>query len=260
MENIKLEIADQVATLWLNRPKIHNAMNENMIDELLDGFKSLDADKSIRIIEIKGEGSSFSSGADLNYMKKTASLPFKDNVQDAMKLANLFYMIYSSPKFVISVVHGNVAGGANGISVASDMVIAARKTRFRFSELTLGLIPATISPYIINRCGLAKAKLLMLSSREFSAKEAMKAGLVDKIVSINKIEEVISEIKKSVLRTSPLNSAEAKRLFLAESYLKITPEVIQSTSESLAKARASEEAREGLNAFLQKRKPNWKSN
>ena len=166
-------------TIWLNRPEVHNAMNDMMIAELTDAFIEIYALNDIRVVILRGKGKSFCAGADLNYMKGIAGFGHDENVKDGKRLADLFYTIYKCPFPSVAVVHGSAFGGANGLLAACDIVIAEENTTFAFSEVKLGIAPATISPFVIKRIGEFGAKELMMTGKRFKGKEAEKWHLVN---------------------------------------------------------------------------------
>jgi methylglutaconyl-CoA hydratase len=257
-QSIFVQLADKQASIWLNRPEKHNALNPLMIAELTEAFKRLSAETNTRIIVMRGKGKSFCAGADLNYMKEIAGFGEKENYADAMQLATLFETIYSSPKPVIALVHGAVYGGANGLSAACDIVLAEKETVFAFSEVKLGISPATISPYVIRRCGGAASRELMLTGRRFSAEEAARFLLVNKIVEHQEMEETLQSYVKELLAAAPEALAQCKKLIHdVNSQKKQGSELMAETAHLIASQRASAEGQEGIAAFFEKRKPNW---
>jgi methylglutaconyl-CoA hydratase len=180
-KTILLDINDGVARLKLNRPEKHNAFNAEMIAELTAAFTLLAEQQSLRLVILSGNGPSFSAGADLNYMKKIAGFGYEENLLDAQKLAGLFKTVKNCKVPVMAIVHGAVFGGANGLSAACDIVLAHEATIFAFSEVKLGITPATISPFVIARCGEAAARELMLTGRKFTASEAYRFLLVNQV-------------------------------------------------------------------------------
>jgi methylglutaconyl-CoA hydratase len=241
----------------LNRPRVHNAFNAEMISELRQAFSEFNGNSELRLIVIRANGKSFSSGADLNYMREQAEMDERQNKEDSEKLARLFYEIYASDKMVITVSHGNISGGANGIIAASDYAITAKDSVFRFSEVTLGLVPATISPYIIDRMGRARSMELMLTGKKFSGSDAETYGLVNKAVESMDLEKELGEILGYLRKTGPAATQKTKKLLLWLNDAGVKENMIIPTSELIAEARSSEEGREGIKAFFEKRNPNW---
>ncbi len=257
-QSIFVQLADKQASIWLNRFEKHNALNPLMIAELTEAFTNLVHEPYIRVIVLRGKGKSFCAGADLNYMKAIAGFREEENHADAMKLAMLFETIYSCPKPVIAMVHGAVYGGANGLSAACDIVLAEKETVFAFSEVKLGISPATISPYVIRRCGGAAARELMLTGRRFSAEEAARFLLVNKIVEHQEMEETLQSYVKELLAAAPEALAQCKKLIHdVSSQQKQGSELMAETAHLIASQRASAEGQEGIAAFFEKRKPNW---
>lgn len=248
---------NMVDTIWLNRPEVHNSMDPVMIRELTTQIRISEADENIRLIIIRGKGPSFSSGADLKYMQQMNGFSKDENHEDAEKLADLFFTIYNCSKPVFAIAHGNVAGGANGIIAASDYALCTHRTLFRISETKLGLIPATISPYIIRRLGEFKALELMLTGKPFSGQEAKEFKLVNNAVSDKEFERSINDIIRFFLSSAPKASIALKALVRTIAGKEINQEIKKLTSGILADTRASSEAREGLSSFFEKRKPNW---
>lgn len=253
---ILFEQMEGVAWISLNRPEVHNAMNEEMIAELTEVFKSFDKSKDVRAVVLTGNGKSFCAGADVNYMKSIANLGAKENIEDGKKLALLFNSVYDCPVPTIALIFGSVFGGANGILSACDIVIAEENTTFAFSEVKLGISPATIAPFVIKRIGEFGAKELMLTGKRFNAREAQKWNLVNHVYNKNKDENPLNGILKQFNSSAPKAVRETKVL-IKEILGQDINESIESTSRLIAKLRSSEEGQEGMAAFLEKRKPNW---
>jgi len=243
--------------LYLNRPDVHNAMNAEMISEIRSAISLLAEDSSTNVLVIGAKGKSFSSGADLNYMREQARMEEDENYEDSLNLGRLFYEIYSFPKPVITLSFGNIAGGANGIIAAADYSLTAKDAVFRFSEVKLGLVPATISPYILDRIGRARALELMLSGMAFSGADAERFGLVNKAVKKNEMQEELQRLLNNFRKNAPEAMEKTKRLILNLNDYKKKEQLIKMTSAIIAEARASREGKEGLNAFFEKRKANW---
>jgi methylglutaconyl-CoA hydratase len=248
---------EKIDEIYLNRPESHNAFDPIMIKELTEQIILSESNDSIRLIIIRGMGDSFSSGADIHYLQSTQSLPSNENIEDAEKLSNLFYTIYKCSKPVFTIAHGNVTGGANGLIAASDYALCTHRTLFRFSETKLGLIPATISPYIVRRMGEFKALELMLTGKPFSGQDAEEYRLVNKAVSERELNSSIQEIKRFYLSSAPQAIIATKKLLHSIAGKEISEELSKMTAKTLAEVRQSEEAIEGLKAWLEKRKPYW---
>ncbi|NJK94919.1 MAG: enoyl-CoA hydratase/isomerase family protein [Bacteroidales bacterium] len=206
---------------------------------------------------IRGRGSSFCSGVDLNWMKEVSKYNFDQNFLESKTLARCLDAINISPKVVVSLVHGSVMGGANGIVAASDIVISANNTRFKFSEVSLGLVPAVISPYIVKKMGNSNARRLMLMAEEFNASEAERLGLVHYVVEESLAEAKLLEIIRKFLKNSPEAIQSTKLLLQKIGELNDSDNLINYTSEVIARARISDDGQEGMNAYFNKLKPGW---
>lgn len=255
---IVVEQNRSVLTIRLNRPEVHNAMNKEMIRELTEVFRQLTKKAELpRVVVLRGNGKSFCAGADLNYMKGIAGFGFTENHKDGEALAALFRSIYECPAPTLAVVHGSAFGGANGLLAACDMAIATENTRFAFSEVKLGIAPATIAPFVIKRIGEFGAKELMLTGKLFNGKEAEKWHLINHAVKKEKLEEKLQEILNDLLAAAPGAVGQTKNLIqkiVGDSNL---DENIEFTARLIATLRASEEGQEGMAAFLEKRKAKW---
>lgn len=254
---IIVNIRGKTGSIFLDRPEVHNALDAKMISDIRRAVLQLNDIPGISIIVIRGKGKSFSSGADLNYMKQQAALEMKDNLEDARNLASLFRTLYESPHTIISVAHGMVAGGANGILAASDICLAEMGTKFRFSEVRLGLIPATIAPYVIRRTGVAAAREWFLTGRTFYAEEAKEKGLVNLIEDAAVLETRLESLIQELLSGGPEARRMIKSLLNQSGKNLFTEEYLEETVTLIAQARASSEAQEGISAFFEKRNPNW---
>ncbi len=254
---VLMDRKEEVVTVTLNRPEVHNAMNDTMIAELTAVFKGFVGKNTTRCVILRGAGKSFCAGADLNYMKSIAGYGFEENEKDSQKLAALFMAIYQCPVPTVAVVHGSAFGGANGLLAACDMVVAAEKTRFAFSEVKLGIAPATIGPFVINRIGEFGAKELMMTGKRFSSKEAEKWHLVNAVVPEEKVEEKLNEIISELMTAAPQAVRKTKKLIAKVVSSNNMQETVDYTARLIAELRASEEGQEGMTAFLQKRKANW---
>ncbi len=262
MENdfhtIQLQKSNGIANVMLNRPEKHNALNPEMISELTAVFEMLDSQNEIRLVILSGNGPSFSAGADLQYMKEISGFGYEENLHDAQKLARLFDTVKNCTLPVVVVLHGAVYGGANGLAAACDIVLAHEDTIFAFSEVKLGITPATISPFVIARCGEAAARELMMTGRKFSAEEAYRFLLVNQMFSDERKEECVTGIVNQLLSSAPQALKACKTLIRTVVHLQgHKEELTKFTTKQIADRRASEEGQEGFAAFFAKRKPNW---
>ncbi|MCF3111690.1 enoyl-CoA hydratase/isomerase family protein [Niabella sp. CC-SYL272] len=254
---IETEQHYHIATIWLNRPEVRNALNDTMTTELIQAFKTLSTDPAVRVITLRGKGKVFCAGADLKWMKATAAYSYEENLEESAQLARCFQTVYHTSKPTIAVVHGAAMGGANGLIAACDFAYAADDTLFAFSEVRLGLVPATIAPYILKRIGESKAKELILTGRPFHAKEAAEAGLINQVLQAMELESKVAELIQELLQAGPGSIAASKQL-LHHLSAKELEAAIPDTVEAIAKARSSAEGQEGMQAFFEKRKPNWR--
>ncbi|MBR1514214.1 MAG: enoyl-CoA hydratase/isomerase family protein [Bacteroidales bacterium] len=255
---IKVQLGESVAWVCLDRPEVRNALNAELIQELTEVFDWLDKRDDIRVVVLKGNGKAFCAGADLNYMKEMAQFSHNQNIADAEKLSKLFQTIHFCNKAVIVEVHGACIGGANGIVATADIVIAERDTKFAFSEVRLGLTPATISPFVVNRIGSTHAKELMLTGRRFTADEAKDFGLVNRVVEETDMLATEREYIDYFMQASPDAVAECKNLLrmVGGTADRFNP-VFYQTSLLIASQRISMAGQEGMKAFFEKRKPAW---
>jgi methylglutaconyl-CoA hydratase len=241
--------------VFLNRPQQRNAINDQMIYELTTVFSKAAEDSDLRAILLEGHGSSFCAGADINWMKRMATFSVEQNEADAHTLAHLLHLIFTCPVPIIASAHGHVYGGAVGILAACDSVVADKETQFCLSEVKLGIIPATIYPYVLHRMGPGATTHLSLTATPFNGVDARFYGLVHEDVAADEREDATMRLVHSIQTNSPAACRAAKALL--RDITPIGEEVRTLTSKRLAEIRVSPEGQEGLNAFLDKRKPNW---
>ena len=246
-----------IAIVILNRPDVHNAFNAQVIAELTATFAALDADPAIRAVVIAGAGKSFCAGADLNWMKEMAGYSRAQNLADAQALAAMLRTLNAMTKPTIARVHGAAMGGGVGLVACCDIAIAAHEATFALSEAKLGLIPATISPYVIEAIGTRYARRYFLTAERFDAAEAYRIGLVHDIVQQAELDSRINEALGMLLSAGPNAQAECKTLIRSVSHRPIDAQVIAGTARHIADVRASPEGKEGIAAFLGKRKAAW---
>jgi len=257
MSQITYNIENAVAKVTLNRPEVHNAFNQDLIAELIECFDMIEKDPTIRVMILQSTGKSFSAGADLQWMKNMAGYSKTENEKDAKQLAIMLHKLYSLSKPTIARVQGSAFGGAIGLIACCDIAVASKLSKFCLSEVKLGLVPATISPYVIEAIGPRMAKRLFMTAEVISARRARRIGLINEFVSEADIDNEIDLIVSNILKNGPCAVAEAKQLVRYVAYKDIDSEMINSTSELIQKLRVSEEGQEGLNAFLEKRQANW---
>ncbi len=257
-KTIELLKQDEIITIIFNRPEIHNAFDEVMIEELIDAIELAENEKA-RLIIFKANGKSFCAGADLNWMKKMARYDFVTNLEDSRKLSKLIDKIYSFPTPTIAQVHGAVIGGGNGIVSACDFVIAEENSFFVLSEVKIGLVPAVISPYVIKRIGEFNARYLMLSGKKITASQANDIGLVNVVASNSDIEKILNENIELFLSSAPETVKICKQLIRDVVNVYSYEDAKEITAKIIAEVRISKEGQEGMNSFLEKRKPSWQN-
>lgn len=256
-DGLEIHIAQHVAVVWLAREKVRNAFNEGLIGDLASAFTRLGADDDVRAIVLAGRGPAFCAGADLDWMRRMAGYSFDENRDDARRLADMLRTIYLTPKPVIARVHGDAYAGGMGLVAACDIAVAARTAHFCLSETRLGLIPATISPYLIRTMGEQAARRYALTAERFDAAEALRIGFVHAVVAPETLDAYVNEILAALMQTSSSAVREAKRLVREIAPKPIDELLAADTAERIAAIRASDDGREGVRAFLDKRKPRW---
>jgi methylglutaconyl-CoA hydratase len=246
-----------VGWITLNRPDVHNAFNDELIGKLSDAFAAMANDEAVRVVVLAANGKSFSAGADLNWMKQAAEYSTDDNRADAMRLGGLLQGIDRLPKPTVAAVQGAAFGGGVGLVAACDIAIASEEALFSLSEVRLGLIPAVISPYVVQAMGARQARRFLLTGERFGADTARRIGLVHKVVAHADLETEIRRLVRDLGKNGPNAMAECKDLIAAVARGTIDDAMVADTAERIARLRASDEGQEGITAFLDKRKPNW---
>ena len=255
---ILYKVENQIATITMNRPEVHNAFNEDVIRDMTAAFVKAGEDKNVRAVILCGNGKSFSAGGDLNWMRRVADYGFQQNVTDAMGLGTLLKTINFLPKPTIALVQGNAFGGGVGLTSCCDIAIAEEGTQFCLSEVRIGLIPSIIEPYVIAAIGERQARRYSLTAERFDAATAVKIGLVHEVVPQGGLDTGAEKIIAALREGAPAAQARGKKLILHIAKRKIDDELIKFTAEQIAEARTSAEGKEGLSAFLNKSEPSWK--
>ena len=254
-KTIELSLDKGVITIWLNRPDLHNAFDKTMLVELTECMETLDP--NVLCVVLRGRGKSFCAGVDLNWMKAVSKNSYEQNYTESLLLSKCFLTIYNCPKPTLAVVHGVALGGANGLLSACDLAYCTDDATFSLSEVKIGIVPACISPYVIKRVGEYGAKELMLTGRRIKGKEAEQFRLVNKSVPAEILDETLADVI-ALLRTSGPKAMSQCKTLIHEVANKLTlMEAYEYTARMIAEIRASDEGQEGMNAFLEKRKPNW---
>ncbi len=252
-ETIALVFEEGMVKLELNRPDVHNAFNDIMIAEISDAFRRLASEKEILAVVITGNGKSFCAGADLNWMKKMAGYSRDENIEDARKMAEMFMAIQECPFPTIASVNGAAFGGGVGLVAVCDFAFATPNAKFSFSETNLGLIPAVISKWVIERIGVKRAKQLFMTGERFEAPYACDIGLIDG--SVHDLDGTINEVMTQFRTSGPMSIIESKKLI--DRYQDDTG-FLEYSINAIADLRASDEGKEGIAAFLDKRKATWR--
>lgn len=255
--NIVFERSGAVATLWLNRPDVHNAFDEALITDLTGQLQALDADQSVRVVVLAGRGKSFCAGADLGWMRRMAGFSEAENLEDAGRLAELLRTLACLCKPTIARVHGAALAGGTGLVAACDIAVATARASFGTTEVRLGLVPATISPYVIRAIGMRAAQRYFLTGERIPADKAYALGLVHELCEEEALDATIAEIADALLAGAPTAVSACKQLIDTVAERPLTPELIADTCRRIATARAGADAREGIAAFFDKRKPAW---
>lgn len=246
-----------VATLTINRPEIHNAFDDTLIQRLIQALESVEVDPKVRVVVLRSEGKSFSAGADLNWMRRMADYSEDENLADARMLAKLMERLNNLTKPTIAQVQGAAFGGGVGLVACCDIAVAVQGAKFCLSEVRLGLIPAVISPYVIAAMGERAARRYFLTAERFDAAEALRLGLLHAVVQEDQLQSQVDALIDELLKGGPDSQAAAKSLIFAVSHQPASAAVIEDTAKRITAARASDEGKEGLNAFLNKRAPAW---
>jgi methylglutaconyl-CoA hydratase len=256
-----LEVAFEghVATVTLNRPEVRNAFNETTIAELTDAFRQLDARADVRAIVLAANGPAFCAGADLNWMKRMATFSYEENRVDARQLADMVATIYRVSKPVIARVSGDAFAGGVGLVAACDIVVAVDSARFCLSEARLGLIAATIAPYVIRALGERASRRYFTTAEPFDAATACRLGLVHEVVGMDSLDSTVQKFTAALCANGPEAVRESKRLVQDVAGRLLDEALIDDTARRIAHIRASEEGREGVASFLEKRAPAWRA-
>lgn len=246
-----------LARVTLNRPDVRNAFNDILISELTSAFNALSEAEDVRAVVLAASGTAFCAGADLNWIKKMAGYSREENFDDAKKLASMLHTIWTCQKPVIAAVQGDTYAGGMGLVAACDIAIAANHANFCLSEARIGLIPATIGPYVVRAMGEQAARRYFVTAERFDALHALRLGFVHEVVAPDALEMKVAEIAKTLAANSPAAVRESKRLVQNIAGRPVSLNLINETAEMIATARSSTEGREGVSAFLEKRKPSW---
>ncbi|MFA7606719.1 MAG: enoyl-CoA hydratase/isomerase family protein [Rhodocyclaceae bacterium] len=256
-ETLEIELSGGVATVWMNRPDVHNAFNAQLIADLAAACRQLEADEAVRVMVLAGRGKSFSAGADLNWMKAAGEASEAENFADAMKLASMLRTLAEMSKPTIARVHGAALGGGMGLASACDICIAGERAVFATSEVKFGIIPSAISPYVIRAIGERQAYRYFQTAERIDATQAVGLGLAHEAVASEALDARVGEIVTALLQGGPKAQAAAKDLIRGVANRPVSDAVVEDTVRRISQLRATPEAREGLEAFLSKRPAAW---
>ncbi len=257
--NLKLERTERVATVTLNRPDVRNAFNEDLIAELTATFTTLAKDEGLRAIVLAAEGKAFCAGADLNWMRAMSSYSWEENHADAVRLAEMLWTIYSCPVPVIAKVQGDAYAGGVGLVSVCDIVVATENAGFCLSEAKLGLLPATIAPYVVRALGEQASRRYFVTAERFSAQEAQRLGLVHELAMTGNLDEKVNALVNPLCANGPAAVRACKRLVQDVAHATVTAALRDDTARRIADIRASEEGRAGVQSFLGKTPAPWLS-
>ena len=254
---LQLEQQQQVATVWINRAELHNAFNTTVIEELYDCFQQLNGRDDIRVVILAGRGKRFSAGADLNWMKQAGQASQADNEADALKLAKMLQSLATLKQPTIARVQGIAFGGGMGLASACDICVASTDAKFATSEVRLGLAPSTISPYVIRAIGARQASRYFLTAERITAEQALQIGLAHEVTTPELLDAKVDEIVQALLLGGPEAQAASKQLIQMVNQQSVDESLLLKTAQHIAHVRQGEEAKNGLNAFLNKHSPAW---
>ena len=255
-ERLRFSVEGRVARVTLARPEVRNAFDDALISELTRVFGACAAEPAARVVVLSGEGASFCAGADVNWMRRAGTFTRDENERDAERMARMLRAIDACPRPVVALAHGAAIGGGVGLVAAADIAIAAEGTVFSLAEVKLGILPAVISPYVLRAIGARNARNLFLTGERFDAREALRVGLVHEVVPAAELEEAGRRKVAALLSSGPEAVGAAKALI--EKVIGLAPDAaLPLTVKAISERRASAEAREGLSAFLEKRRPSW---
>lgn len=256
-ETLEIVVEQGVATVWMNRPDVHNAFNAQLIADITAACRELDTDETVRVVVLAGRGKSFSAGADLNWMKAAGEASVEENLADARKLAGMLRTLSEMNKPTIARVQGAALGGGMGLASACDICVASDKAVFATSEVKFGIIPSAISPYVIRAISERQSYRYFQTAERISAQRAGEIGLAHEVVAAEELDAKVAEIVTALLQGGPKAQAAAKDLIRAVANRPVSDEVVEDTARRISGLRATPEAKEGLDAFLSKRPAAW---
>lgn len=256
-KTLKIERVDRVATIWMNRPDVFNAFDEGLISDLFAACNELDTDPSVRVVVLGGAGKHFSAGADLNWMKRASSYGPQENLADARLFAKMLHKLSTLSKPTVARVQGAALGGGTGLAAACDLAIATSDAVFATSEVKFGIIPSVISPYVLRAIGARHALRYFQTGERFSAERAYEIGLITEVCERDLLDERVKSLTDQLIVGAPLAQKAAKDLIAAIDGRSIDEDVCEETAKRISNQRATDEAKDGIVSFLEKRTPAW---
>ncbi len=256
-QTLKIDQQAGVVTIWMNRPDVYNAFDECLIRELTQVLAELESDRDVKVLILAGIGKHFSAGADLNWMKRAASMSNDDNLSDAKQFATMLYKLANFPKPTIARIQGAALGGGTGLAAACNIAIASDNARFSTSEVRFGIIPAVISPYVLRAIGKRAAMRYFQTAEIINAIEAHRLQLVHEVVPIEELDNAVEKMVQALRVGAPKAQAAALELIQVIGNMPLDESVIDETAMRITTQRNTEEAAEGMNAFFEKRSPSW---
>lgn len=253
MITLETEINETIATIWLNRPEVQNAMNPTMFAELIYTLKKLAKNKDVRVVVLRGRGKSFCAGADLAWMTESGQASYHQNLAESKLLAKCFHQIYIHPTPVVAIAHGSVFGGGCGLTSVADFVLAVDNSTFCFSEVRLGLAASTIMPYVLQRIGSRYARQFMFTAKRVSADEAVRCGLADEVVTELNLDVQLQILLSDLLQAGPEALTECKRLIRVLDGKPIGKQTLKKTTKAIAQLKAGKESQERIQLFLERK-------
>lgn len=257
LETLRVERHGPVVGVWLSRPDVRNAFNERLIAELTDTFTSFQADPAVRAVVLGGDGKAFCAGADLGWMAAMAEYSREENLADARKLARMLWSIESCPVPVIGRLHGDCYAGGVGLAATCDILVAAEGMHFCLSEARIGLVPATIAPYVVRSLGEQAARRYFVTAERFTARRAQSLGFVHEVVDAQELDSTVQAIADAIVANGPHAVQACKRLVRDVAHQAIDEALREETARRIADIRASAEGRDGVQSFLNKRPAGW---
>lgn len=257
--SVTLTVNADVATITLTQPEIRNAFSDEVIAEITAAFETVAQHPGVRAVVLAAEGPAFCAGANLNWMRRMADYSHEENLVDAGKLAAMLHAIYTCPQPTIARVQGDVYAGGMGLVAACDMAVSVDTAHFCLSEVKIGLIPATIAPYVLRAMGPRAGHRYFLTAERFDASEALRTGFVHQVIAADALDDAVDGLLKHLLQASPAALKACKKLVIDTAEREINEALVRDTVEGIAEIRASAEGKEGVQAFLGKRKPAWLS-